>query len=162
MQWESSTNPAGQTIWKCIVLLSILRLVLCQDIPGAQEAAYLECKGPNVTVPYCLQCTHDCTLKCGGPDVKVPWCHPCRDECVTPPGHTRKLLGEDGRAFVVDMWEMGLAEAAPEGKIMSWAANTKWKQTPKMPMSRWAAVCWGVKNDVCDGSLTYQCVNMGL
>ncbi|KAF5649842.1 uncharacterized protein FTJAE_808 [Fusarium tjaetaba] len=150
---------------KCVGLLAILSLVQAQEPLYSQEIFYLECGGPNVTIPYCLQCD-GCRMECGGPNVVVPWCLPCQDECVWPPGGPgtvpRKHLGEDGKPFIVGQWQLDTALIESTDKEMVWAGEVKWNVAPKKEMENSAALCWGVKAEDGSGKLTYQCVNAGL
>ncbi|KAF4436833.1 hypothetical protein FACUT_6102 [Fusarium acutatum] len=157
-------NPPRQSYRKWIGLLAILSLVQAQGPIPSQEVTYLECGGPNVTIPYCLRCA-ECVMECGGPDVVVPWCLPCQDECVTPPGPgtlPRKRLGEDGKPFIVGQWQLDTALAESTDREMVWAGEVKWNVAPKKGRENSAALCWGVEAEDGSGKLAYQCVNAGL
>ncbi|KAF5565513.1 hypothetical protein FPHYL_4207 [Fusarium phyllophilum] len=153
---------------KCIGLLAILSLVQAQEPISSEQTFYLDCAGPNVTIPYCLQCA-ECRMECGGPDVVVPWCRPCQDHCtgdeiVFPGSGTlrRKRLGEDGKPFIVGQWQLDTALAESTDREMVWAGEVKWNVAPKKGRENSAALCWGVEAGDGSGKLTYQCVNAGL
>ncbi|KAF5723824.1 hypothetical protein FMUND_1432 [Fusarium mundagurra] len=152
---------------KWIGLVAILSLVQAQEPISSQETFYLECGGPNVTIPYCLICP-ECRMECGGPDVVVPWCRPCQDQCdeeISPPGQgtlPRKRLGEDGKPFIVGQWQLDTALAESTDREMVWAGEVKWNVAPKKERENSAALCWGVEAGDGSGKLTYHCVNAGL
>ncbi|KAB8067919.1 hypothetical protein BDV29DRAFT_185410 [Aspergillus leporis] len=137
-----------------IILLGILQLTLAQNDVCVQDTTRLDCRGSDITVPYCLQCSN-CFLECGGPDVHVPWCYPCKDECATIP----QFLGEDEKPFIVDMSELDIHQAESEGRKMDWAGSVDWSKVPKITESQGAALCWGFK-DKEFGNMTYQCVSI--
>ncbi|KAF5608139.1 hypothetical protein FPANT_589 [Fusarium pseudoanthophilum] len=153
---------------KCIGLLAILSLVRAEEPISSEQAFYLDCAGPNVTIPYCLQCD-GCRMECGGPKVVVPWCRPCQDQCdpdeIEPPQqgiYSPKRLGEDGKPFIVGQWQLDTALAESTDKEMVWAGEVKWNVAPQKEMENSAAVCWGVKAEDGSDKLVYQCVNAGL
>ncbi|CZR43628.1 uncharacterized protein FPRO_07455 [Fusarium proliferatum ET1] len=159
---ESATSPTRQSYGKWIGLLGILSLTQAQGPTSSQEMTYLECGGPNVTIPYCLRCA-ECVMECGGPDVVVPWCRP-EDEVNPPmPGlFPRKRLGEDGKPFIVGQWQLDTALADSTDREMVWAGEVKWNVAPKKEMENSAALCWAVKAEDGSDKLVYQCVNAGL
>ncbi|KAF4950081.1 hypothetical protein FGADI_8420 [Fusarium gaditjirri] len=156
----SAASPTRRSYRKWIGLVAILTLVQAQEPISSQETTYLECGGPNVTIPYCLRCT-ECVMECGGPDVVVPWCYPCKDDCVVLP-LPRRRLGEDGKPFIVGQWQLGTTLTESTDREMVWAGEVKWNAAPKKGRENSAALCWGVEAEDGSDKLVYQCVNAGL
>lgn len=161
---RSSNEPNSRTYvsypWYWVVPIVIIAIIWYY-ISLAKDREILICDGTEVKIPYCLQCSGSCVLECGGDKVTIPLC----EEPVDPPspvgGGGQRLLGRDGRPFVVEMLASDVEMAATKGRKMAWAgtASVNWAsgQGIEDTTAKQLGICWG---RLTDGNMTYDCVEI--